>query len=99
MPDAKLVGALGLARRAGALQWGAERVADTIAARKAKLVLLTQDASARTAARFTALCAERVPCRTLPLAAAELSALTPRPAAVYAVTDENLARLCGKHLS
>ncbi len=94
-----LPGALGLCRKAGALLWGAERVGDAIAAGKARLVLLTQDASARTAARFTQLCADRVPCRTLPLTAADLSALTPRPAAVFAVTDQNLARLCGKHLS
>ena len=35
----------------------------------------------------------------MPLTIAQLSALTPRPAAVFAVTDENLARLCAKHLT
>lgn len=100
MPDAHpLAGALGLCRKAGALLFGAERVADAIAARKAKLVLLTADASPRTAKRFADLCADRVPCRTLPLTAADLAALAPRPAAVFAITDENFARLCGKHLS
>ena len=94
-----IVGALGLCRKAGALLFGAERVADAIHAGKAKLVLLTADASPRTAKRFAELCAGRVSFAAMPLTAAALSALTPRPAAVYAVTDQNLARLCGKHLS
>lgn len=100
MPDQDpILGALGLARRAGALLWGAERVADAIAAHKARLVLLAADAGARTAARFTALCEGGPPCRTLPLTGAALSMLTPRPAAVFAVTDPNFARLCGTHLN
>ena len=94
-----IAGALGLCRKAGALLFGAERVGDAVNAGKAKLVLLTSDASPRTAKRFADLCAGRVPCKTLPLTAAELGALTPRPAAVYAVTDQNFARLCGKYLS
>ena len=100
MPDIHpIAGALGLCRKAGALLFGAERVADAIAAGKARLVLLTSDASPRTAKRFADLCADRVPCKALPLTAADLNMLTPRPAAVYAVTDQNFARLCGKYLS
>lgn len=100
MPDtAALTGALGLCRKAGALVWGADRTADCVAAGKAKLVLLTADASPRTAARFTALCESAVPLRTLPLAGDALAAITARPAAVFAVTDQNLARLCAQHLA
>lgn len=100
MPEVSpITGALGLARKAGALLWGAERVADAIAAGKARLVLLTQDASQRTADRFAVLCEGGPPCRTLPLTADELSMLTPRPAAVFAVSDQNLARLCGRILN
>ena len=34
-----------------------------------------------------------------PLTAAELAGLTPKPAAVFGVTDEHLARLCMSHLT
>lgn len=101
MPDttAALAGAMGLCRKAGALVWGADRTADCIGAGKAKLVLLTADASPRTRARFEALCHGAVPLRTLPLAGEALAAVTARPAAVFAVTDQNLARLCARHLA
>ena len=100
MPEPNpLQGALGLCRKAGALLWGSDRVAEAVLSGKARLVLLTADASPRTQRRITGLCAEaNLPCRTLPLSAGTLAALTPRPAAVFAVTDANLARLCTKQL-
>ena len=62
------------------------------------LVLLAQDASERTARHLRDACEGLVPCRTMPLTAAELAGLTPKPAAVFGVTDENLARLCMSHI-
>ena len=94
-----LLGALGLCRKAGRLLHGYDRVCDAAAGGKACLVVLGSDASARTATPIRAFCRDLVDCRTMPLTVAQLSALTPRPAAVFAVTDENLARLCAKHLT
>ena len=94
-----LLGALGICRKAGSLLHGYDRVCEAVLGGKASLVLLASDASGRTASHIRAACQDLVECRAMPLTIAQLSALTPRPAAVFAVTDENLARLCAKHLT
>ncbi len=94
-----LIGALGLARKAGALLWGAERVEQAVKSRKAALVLLTADASQRTRCRLERLCNRNVACCNLELRSADLAKLTARPAVIFAVTDPNLAKLCGNYLS
>lgn len=94
-----LLGALGLCRKAGKLLHGYDRVCEAVLGGKASLVLLASDASDRTASHIQAVCRDLVECRSMPLTIAQLSTLTPRPAAVYAVTDDNLARLCAKHLT
>ncbi|HJD22435.1 MAG TPA: ribosomal L7Ae/L30e/S12e/Gadd45 family protein [Candidatus Gemmiger faecigallinarum] len=94
-----LLGALGICRKAGGLLHGYDRVCDAVAGGKACLVLLASDASDRTASHIRAFCRDLVECRAMPLTTAQLTGLTPRPAAVFAVTDENLARLCAKHLT
>ena len=38
-------------------------------------------------------------CEQMPLTSADLVMLTPKPAAVFGITDENLAQLCVKHLT
>ena len=47
-------------------------------------------------------CMERlhgiVACEQMPLTSADLAMLTPKPAAVFGVTDEHLAQLCAKYL-
>lgn len=93
-----LLGALGLCRRAGKLLHGYDRVQEAVLRGKVSLVLLAADASDRTAKHMREVCEGFVACEAMPLTSAELSALTTRPAAVFAVTDENLARLCAKHL-
>ncbi len=94
-----LLGALGICRKAGGLLHGYDRVCEAVLSGKASLVLLASDASDRTASHIRAVCQDLVECRAMSLTIAQLSTLTPRPAAVYAVTDENLARLCAKHLT
>lgn len=94
-----LLGSLGLCRKAGKLLHGYDRVEDAVALGKVKLVLLASDASERTAAHMRAVCQGLVPCAAIPLSTEQLSILTKRPAAVFAVTDEQLARLCAKHLT
>lgn len=93
-----LLGSLGLCRKAGKLLHGYDRVQEAALRGKACLVLLAADASGRTAAHMRAACEGLVPCRVMPLTAGQLADLTPKPAAVFGVTDENLARLCLSHL-
>lgn len=93
-----LLGALGLCRKAGKLLNGYDRVEDAVMAGKAMLVLLAADASPRTITHMQQACEGYVPCRQMPLTSQQLSDLTRRPSAVFAVTDEHLAQLCAKHL-
>lgn len=94
MQTNKLLGALGLCRRAGKLALGSDRVLEQAAWGRAALVLLAADASGRTARRLREGCEGLCPVRSLPLSQTELLPLTNRPTAVLAVLDENLARLC-----
>lgn len=90
----KLLGALGLCRRAGKLAMGAEQVLETAARGRAQLVLLAADASERTVRRMQQGCEGLCPVQSTRLAQAELAALLGRPVAVLAVTEPNLAALC-----
>ena len=94
-----LLGALGICRKAGRLLQGYDRVEEAVLRGKAYLVLLACDASERTVQHMKETCEGIVPCRVMQLSTGELRMLTPKPAAVFAVTDENFARLCAKHLT
>lgn len=97
-PQERLLGALGLCRKAGALLWGTDRVLEAVQAGKTCLVLLAADASPRTREHVQRACQAGPPCRPMPLTTAQLAGLSPRPAAVFAVTDPNFAALCRRHL-
>ena len=94
-----LLGALGLCRKAGKLLHGYDRVQENALRGKVALVLLASDASQRTADHMHTLCDKVIPCKTMPLTRVQLAMLTPRPTAVYGVTDGNLARLCAHQLA
>ena len=94
-----LLGALGLCRKAGKLLHGYDRVEEAVLRGKVSLVLLASDASPRTKQHMKDTCEGLVACEEMPLETASLAMLTPRPAAVFAVTDDNLARLCAKQLT
>lgn len=94
-----LLGALGLCRKAGKLLHGYDRVEEAVIRGKVSLVLLACDASARTAQHMMDTCEGTVACEVMPLTGEELALLTPRPAAVFAVTEANLARLCANYLT
>ena len=94
-----LLGAMGMCRKAGKLLHGHDRVQEAVYAGKVHLVLLAADASERTVRHLQQACEGLVPCLMTPLSTEELAHLTPKPAAVFGVTDENLARLCAKHLT
>ena len=82
------------------VRWGfARRLALNFLLRgKVALVLLTADASERTVSHLQDACGGIVACEQMPLTSAELAMLTPKPAAVFGITDEHLAQLCAKHL-
>ena len=88
-----LLGALGLCRKAGKLLHGYDRVQENALRGKVALVLLTSDASERTVSHMKDACDGIVACEQMPL-----TRLTPKPAAVFGVTDEHLAQLCAKYL-
>lgn len=94
-----LLGALGLCRKAGKLLHGYDRVQEKALCGKVALVLLAADASERTVTHMQSACEGVVPCRRMPLTTADLAVLTPKPAAVFGITDEHLAQLCAKHLA
>ena len=79
-----LLGALGLCRKAGKLLHGYDRV--------------QENASERTVSHMKDACDGIVACEQMPLTSADLAMLTPKPAAVFGVTDEHLAQLCAKYL-
>lgn len=93
-----LLGALGLCRKAGKLLDGYDRVQENALRGKVALVLLTSDASERTVSHMKDACDGIVACEQIPLTSADLAMLTPKPAAVFGVTDEHLAQLCAKYL-
>ena len=93
-----LLGALGLCRKAGKLLHGYDRVQENALRGKVALVLLTSDASERTVSHIKDACDGIVACEQMPLTSADLAMLTPKPAAVFGVTDEHLAQLCAKYL-
>lgn len=93
-----LLGSLGLCRKAGKLLHGFDRVQENAQLGKVSLVLLAADASERTKTHISAACRGLCPCCVMPLSTAQLAGLTPKPAAVFGITDANLARLCKSHL-
>lgn len=90
----RLASLIGLCRRANRLGCGVEAVTDAIKAGRARLVLLSSDASERTKKQITDKCAFRhVPLAALPLTAERLGHACGIPAmSACAVLDPELAR-------
>ena len=102
-----LLGALGLCRKAGKLLHGYDRVQENALRGKVAVVMqkaqlfggtIRSDASDRTVSHMKDACEDIVACEQMPLTSADLAMLTPKPAAVFGVTDEHLAQLCAKYL-
>ncbi len=99
MEKNKLLGALGLARRAGALVAGYDSVKDALLAGSAHLVLCTADLSDGSRRRILRLAGElECDACALPLVMDDIAQLLHKPVGVLAVTDPNLAVLCRKDL-
>ncbi len=88
----KQCGMLGLAKRAGKLILGGEMVCDAVRKKKAKLVLLAENASANTQKKVQNCCAfYQIPCRILPIPTDILAQALGKEGlvAAVAVTDVN----------
>ena len=93
-----LLGALGNCRKAGKLLHGYDRVEEAVMRGKACLVRLLASQASSTRQHMQDTCRGVIPCAVMPLKSEDLRMLTPKPAAVFAVTDENLAHLCAGYL-
>ena len=87
----KLLFALSLCRKAGALVMGFDAVKDSVNQGKACLVLCAGDLS-RPRASVVRFCQNKQKRRICLLTQFELSAVSKKPTGVFAVTDENSSR-------
>ena len=91
---AQLHGAFSMCRKAGKLAMGFDPVVEAVMAGKANRVYLASDISPKTAMRLRYAVDDMAEVFTLPLVQDDLSDVTRKRVAVYAVVDGNLARLC-----
>lgn len=94
----KLLGAIALCRKAGALYIGFDPVKDNTLSGKTALVLTASDISPKTLKRVNMFCENIVRVMQLPLTQFEISSVTVKPAAVLGVADYNLVKLIEKNL-
>ena len=90
----QLHNALSMCRKAGKLEMGFDPVVEAVMAGKANRVYLAQDISPKTAQRLRWAVEDMAQVLALPLAQDDLSDVTRKRVAIYAVTDANLDRLC-----
>ena len=89
----RLTGIIGLARRANRLTFGSDAVVSDIQKHKAMAVLLSSDASLRTAGRIKDICGQySVKCAVLPISKAMLGRAIGRDdVAVVSIADKSFA--------
>lgn len=94
----KLLSALSLCRKAGAVKQGFDAVKECVMEGEAFLVLTAKDLSEGSQKRVEYFCEDLVPCVQMPYTSGELLQIFRKASGVFAVCDENLAELCRKHL-
>lgn len=94
----KLFSALSLCRRAAKLTTGFDAVVQSAYDGKAELILLAADVSEGTERRLRRACEDLVPCEKMPLTQLEMCPITRKKVGVYAIIDQNLAKLCAQYL-
>lgn len=87
----KLMNALSLCRKAGAMTAGFDAVEEKLRKGEVELLFFASDVSEKTKKRVRP---GQTPVYELPYTQAELSAVTKKMSGVLAVTNENLAALC-----
>lgn len=90
----KLLFALSLCRKAGALITGFEPVRESVLQGQAYCVLCASDASPRTQRHTKELCEGLCDYYEMALSKETLNQITKKPTAVFAVTNPELANLC-----
>lgn len=88
----KLLGFIGLARRAGALTYGQTAVMDEIKKSRAKIILFSSDFNEKTKQKILESC-KNIKVLTLPYSKEEISfAIGTKPTGVLSVNDENFKK-------
>lgn len=95
----EIIFALSLCRKAGVLVMGFDAVKDSVLKGKAELVLCASDISEGTRRRVGAFCEDWVDVADVPHTQFELSKISKKPTAVFAVIDLQLATLCRRKLA
>ena len=89
----KIYGLIGLARRAGKINFGTESSLELVKNRKAKLVIVAEDAAERTKKNFKIECENsNIPFRIFGTIDELSNAVGQDNKAVYAIKDENFAK-------
>lgn len=88
--------AVSLCRKAGALIMGFDAVKDSVLRGKAVLVICASDLSEGNRRRVGVFCEDWVEILDVPYTQFELSQVSKKPTAIFAVTDIQLANLCRK---
>ncbi len=94
--QSKMMFALSLCRKAGALVMGFDAVKESVNKGKAVLVLCAGDVSEGTRRRVGTFCEDWVDIIDMAETQFELSQISKKPTGVFAVTDPQLAALCQK---
>ncbi len=96
----KLIGLLGIARRAGRLQTGFEATVTAVKSGDARLMLCAGDVSEKTRKEWRFATKDALPLTSLPLDKTALGRAlgAPRPVGLVAVCDEGFARAMRAHI-
>ncbi len=92
----KRLGALSLAKRAGALAVGFDAAMQRIHKGDAALLLLAQDISPKTQKRVLAACDGKCEAKQMRLTQQDIATITRKPAGVLAITNKDMAALYTK---
>ena len=87
----KVLGMISLCRRAGRLTLGMDAAAEKAWKGEARLLLLAEDLSPRSAERLTGRLPQELPVVTLPCTMQTISRYTGKNSGILAVCDENFA--------
>lgn len=93
-----IIFALSLCRKAGALITGFDAVKDSVNNGKAHIVMCASDTSPNTLKRVGYFCEDIIDFYMMDKTQDELAQICKKPAGVFSVTNEELAKLCRKNL-
>lgn len=95
----KIMFALSLCRKAGALITGFDAVKKSVNEGKAYIVMTAEDLSEKTKKRVDFFCEDFIDVHIIPMSQFDLLTVCKKPSGVFAVTNKELAKLCLKSLN